>query len=81
MTQVLVVVRYLIRLTLPRARAHGVHPQVGVHVIGADARVGVGDVRQRSQPVFRPHRHARHEPDGAREQRPPHLRSGTQLNR
>lgn len=73
--------RYLIGLTLPRARAHGVHPQVGVHVIGADARMRVGDVRQRSQPVLRPQQHARQEPDGARKQRPPHLRSGTQLNR
>lgn len=30
---------YLIGHTLPRARAHGIHPQVGVHVIGADPRV------------------------------------------
>lgn len=73
-------VHYLVRQAFSRTRAHGIHPKVGVHVVGTDARVGVGDVRQRSHLLpLRPHRHAgRQDPDRAREpQHPQHLRSGT----
>lgn len=37
---------HLVRLTLPLAGALGIHPEVGVHVVGADASVGIADGRQ-----------------------------------
>ena len=37
---------HLVRLTLPLAGALGIHPEVGVHVVGADASVRVSDGRQ-----------------------------------
>lgn len=36
---------HLVRLTLPLAGALGIHPEVGVHVVGADASVGIADGR------------------------------------
>lgn len=47
--------RYLVGVTLSRAGAHGVHPQVGVHVVGADARVRVRDLGQNSDVGLHPH--------------------------
>lgn len=69
---------HLVRLAFSRARAHGIYPQVWIHVVRADARVGVGDVRQSSHLLpRRPHRHARrHDPNRARELQQ-HLQSGT----
>lgn len=70
--------RYLVGLALPRTRAHGIHPQVGVHVIGADPRVGVDDMRQDPRLVLHPHCRARHEPDPPWKQHPPHVQSAAQ---
>lgn len=38
---------HLVCFTLSLAGALGIHPEVGVHVVGADARMGVSDVWQR----------------------------------
>lgn len=63
---------YLVSQALARARAHGVHPQVGVHVVGADARVRVGDGGHYSEQQLHPHARAREEPDPSRDQPPAH---------
>lgn len=38
---------HLVCFTLSLAGALGIHPEVGVHVVGADACMGVSDVWQR----------------------------------
>lgn len=45
---------HLVRLTLALAGALGIHPEVGVHVVGADASMGIADGRQRQAPRGHP---------------------------
>ena len=72
---------YLIRFTLSRAGAHCIHPQVGVHVIGADPGVWIGDMWHNFDLVLHPHCHTRQEPDPPWKQHPPHLQSGTLISK
>ena len=58
--------------TLSGASAHRVHPEVGVHLVGADAGVRGGSAGHRRGAGVRPRAEVRQEPYPPREQHPPH---------
>jgi len=72
---------YLVVFTLPSAGAHRVHPEVGVHLVGADAGVCPGGHGRGSGVHRRPGGEERQrEPYPPREQHPPHGQGGDSVH-
>lgn len=67
---------HLVRFALPQTGTHGVYPKVGVHLVGADAGMGVGysGYRHGPDPLVQPQNQAlpQQEPDPPGKQHPPH---------